>query len=85
MASNKWYVVWVGTEPGICETWAECQQRVVGYPGARYKGFKSREEAILAFRGDGEADKDLIRAIAKAPTTTVNLSLIHISEPTRPY
>ncbi len=76
MAGNKWYVVWVGTEPGICETWAECQQRVVGYPGARYKGFKSREEAILAFRGDGEADKDLIRAIAKAPTTAVNYAAI---------
>ena len=40
MASErrKWYVVWQGTEPGICDSWAECELRVKGFPGARYKG-----------------------------------------------
>lgn len=68
MAKNKpkWYVVWVGTEPGICETWEECKLRTYGYPGSRYKAFKSREEAIMAYRGD--PDYDLLRAIAHAPT-----------------
>ena len=24
---HKWYVVWRGTEPGICDSWAECELR----------------------------------------------------------
>ena len=41
---HKWYVVWVGTEPGICESWEECQMRTNGFPGARFKAFDSMEE-----------------------------------------
>ena len=39
MSSNKrkWYVVWVGFEPGICDTWEECQIRTKGYPGAIHR------------------------------------------------
>ena len=48
MASDrrKWYVVWQGTEPGICDSWAECESRVKGFPGARYKAFDTQEEAV---------------------------------------
>lgn len=77
MAKRKWYVVWEGTEPGICETWEECRQRVEHVPHARYKAFNSREEAIVAFRNNGDDDAALIRAIANAPTTTaVNYAAI---------
>ena len=70
---QKWYVVWVGTEPGICETWTECQLRTKGYPGARYKSFDTREEAILAYReGPTNEAREVLRAIAHAPTTMVN-------------
>lgn len=71
MAKRKWYVVWEGTEPGICETWEECRQRVEHVPHARYKSFNTREEAIVAFRNNGDDDAALIRAIANAPATTV--------------
>ena len=71
MGKRKWYVVWEGTEPGICETWEECRQRVEHVPHARYKSFNTREEAIVAFRNNGDDDAALIRAIANAPTTTV--------------
>ena len=52
MSSNKrkWYVVWVGTEPGVCDTWTECQLRTKGYPGARYKSFDNQQDAIEAWR-----------------------------------
>ena len=40
-------------------------------PHARYKSFNTREEAIVAFRNNGDDDAALIRAIANAPTTTV--------------
>ncbi len=75
MQSRKWYVVWVGTEPGICETWDECRIRTQGYPGARYKAFDSSRDAIEAYRKGLDASTDpgaVIRAIAHAPTSHVN-------------
>ncbi|MBR1475658.1 MAG: ribonuclease H family protein [Muribaculaceae bacterium] len=75
MSSNrrKWYVVWKGTEPGVCDSWAECEARVKGYPGARYKSFQTQEEAVRAFREgyDTEA-RDVLRAIAHGPREHVN-------------
>lgn len=73
MESKKWYVVWVGTEPGICETWEECYIRTKGYPGARYKAFNSSREAIEAYRKGLDAKSDpcaVIRAIAQAETSS---------------
>ena len=70
MSSNKrkWYVVWVGFEPGICDTWEECQIRTKGYPGAMYKSYDNQEDAIEAFRsGYEEEARKVLRAIANAP------------------
>ena len=70
MSSNKrkWYVVWVGTEPGICDTWTECQLRTKGYQGARYKSFDNQQDAIEAWRnGYEEEARKVLRAIANAP------------------
>lgn len=73
MANNyKWYVVWVGNNPGIYETWEDCKQQVMNFPGARYKGFKSREEAIMALRGDQEGEMAILRSIANANRQIVN-------------
>lgn len=76
MAGNnyKWYVVWVGNNPGIYETWEDCRQQVEHFPGARYKAFKSREEAIMALRGDRDADMGILRSIANAKPKMVNYS-----------
>lgn len=51
MAKKKFYVVWVGNNPGIYETWQECQEQISGFPQAQYKSFKTLEEAKLAFEG----------------------------------
>lgn len=77
MASNrhKWYVVWQGTEPGICDSWEECELRVKGYPGARYKAFDTQLEAVEAFRND-PGEMDILRAIARAPREFVNYDAI---------
>lgn len=45
----KYYVVWVGTEPGVYTSWEECRARIHGYPQAKYKSYKSMEEATEAF------------------------------------
>ena len=49
--SKKYYVVWQGNEPGIYDSWPACQAQIKGYPGARYKAFKTREAAEDAFLG----------------------------------
>ena len=52
MAKSKYYVVWVGAQPGIYSTWPACQAQIKGFPAAKYKGFASLEEAQAAFRQD---------------------------------
>ena len=48
---KKYYVVWEGNEPGIYDSWASCQLQIKGYPNARYKSFKTKEEALDAYGG----------------------------------
>ena len=72
---RKWYVVWQGTEPGICDSWTECELRVKGFPGARYKAFNTQEEAVEAFRND-PGEMDILRAIAHASCEFVNYDAI---------
>lgn len=49
---KKFYVVWVGYEPGIYESWQKCQEQIKNFPSAKYKSFKSYEEAVAAYQGD---------------------------------
>ena len=42
---SKFYVVWRGLTPGIYSSWNECEKQVKGVDGARFKSFKTREEA----------------------------------------
>ena len=45
MAQSKYYVVWIGLNPGIYDSWEACKQQVEGWKGAVYKGFATRDEA----------------------------------------
>lgn len=54
MAQKKWYVVWRGYEPGVYESWAECQSQIMGYKGARYKSFPSQSVALRAYEDGAE-------------------------------
>ena len=49
---QKYYVVWQGNNPGIYLSWSECQLQIKGFPGAKYKSFKTKEEAESAFVAD---------------------------------
>jgi hypothetical protein len=46
MDRNTFYAVAVGKNPGIYTNWQDCQKQVVGYPGAKYKKFTSKEKGI---------------------------------------
>lgn len=50
MAKKKYYVVWVGRNPGIYTSWADCQKQTSGYTGAKFKSFEKREQAEKAFQ-----------------------------------
>ena len=43
--TKKIYGVQVGRQPGVYETWDDCKAQVDGFPGAKFKGFLTREEA----------------------------------------
>lgn len=53
----KYYVVWKGAHPGIYDNWADCKAQITGFPGARYKSFKTKSEATIAFREGYSAPK----------------------------
>ncbi len=66
---KKYYVVWEGNEPGIYDSWNACQLQIKGYPNAKYKAFKSKEEAEDAYHG---AFGDYIGANKKPTTATLS-------------
>jgi ribonuclease HI len=45
MAGKKFYAIARGRVPGIYDNWPLAHVQVMGFPGARYKGFASRGEA----------------------------------------
>lgn len=49
MAKKKFYVVWSGVNPGIYDSWEDCQLQIKGYEGAKYKSFDTHEEAEKAY------------------------------------
>ena len=49
MSKGKFYVVWEGRNPGIYNSWPECQKEIKNVKGALYKSFKDLEEAKNAF------------------------------------
>ena len=50
MAKNKFYVVWEGRTPGIYNDWDLCKREVMGFKGAKYKGFPDQLTAEAAFK-----------------------------------
>ncbi len=51
MAKKKFYAVAVGKKAGIYTSWPETESQVKGYPGARFKGFPTEEDALEWLKG----------------------------------
>lgn len=47
---SKFYVVWRGRKPGVYSNWASAFEQVHEFSGARYKGYKDRDEAYAAYK-----------------------------------
>ncbi len=50
MSKQKYYVVWHGKENGVFDSWNSCKKQVMGFPGAKYKSFETKEEAEEAYK-----------------------------------
>jgi len=50
--AQKFYVVWKGRQTGVFTDWNTCKKQVDAFAGAKYKSFKTRQEAEAAFAGD---------------------------------
>ena len=77
--AEKFYAVKVGRKPGVYLNWNDCKAQVDGYTGAKYKSFKTYEEAI-DFSGVDENYKQLSLFDEVKATLHVlrkNLFLIH--------
>ncbi len=56
---RKYYVVWVGREPGIYDNWDDAREQIEGFPGARYKSFPDSRTAADAYRAGPQAVRPL--------------------------
>ena len=67
---QKYYVVWKGVNPGVYDSWIDCQLQTKGYDGAQYKSFDTKEEAEHAFASSpylyiGNHKSDIINHTSK--------------------
>lgn len=52
---KKYYVVWVGHNPGVFEDWSNAQVEIANFPNAKFKSYPSLEEAVKAYRNGWKA------------------------------
>ena len=64
---KKYYVVWVGANPGIYEDWPSAQVQITNFPDARYKSYTDLETAVKAFRNGWAAEYK--KSISEKPYT----------------
>lgn len=57
MPKKKIYAVRKGRQAGLFDTWDECRRMVHGYPGAVYKSFETKQEALAYLNAGTQAEK----------------------------
>ncbi|XP_067931852.1 ribonuclease H1-like [Watersipora subatra] len=68
-STMSFYAVKCGKQPGIYNTWNECSEQVHKFPGARYKKFSTRSEALEFIKG---ASISTVSNHQRTSTTTVS-------------
>ena len=81
MAKRHYYVVWNGVEPGVYNTWEECEAQIKGVKQALYKSFGTLAEAERAYASSpydyiGNKDKSEKKSTpATLPATVTRVAL----------
>lgn len=65
--AQKYYVVWKGRETGVFNDWSSCKKQIDHFPGARYKSFKTENEANAAFKGGTSSSSSKPATFKKKP------------------
>ena len=75
----KYYAVRKGRQPGVYTTWPACEEQVKGFPGAVYKAFPTKAQA-LAFVGEGLSNVTVPPPLTSLPPvdTLPTTETIHI-------
>ena len=70
MAKQKFYVVWVGRKPDICDMARKCQEQINKFDDAKYKSYETKAAAEEAYRagwkkqwGQGGGGKPLQKSL----------------------
>lgn len=71
---KKYYVVWIGREPGVYDNWDDAADQVSNFPGAKYKSFPTQAAAVAAFRGEDAANLRTVINMAKRPAQKIDYS-----------
>lgn len=72
----KYYVVWKGVNPGIYDSWTDCQLQTKGYEGAIYKSFASRNEAEQAYNSSAHLYFKTKKSTKESNTTEKSLATL---------
>ena len=64
----KYYAVRKGRQPGVYTTWPACEEQVKGFPGAVYKAFPTKAQA-LAYVGECLSSSPSLLPADALPTT----------------
>lgn len=77
---KRFYAVAVGRVPGVYDTWAQAKNQVDAYPGAKYKGFETRQEAqdFVSHRTDSSILGQLGALVDVEPSETSVTSVEHV-------
>ena len=57
--AGGYYAAQKGKDPGLYESWNECQKQVIGFQGANYKKFKTKSEAMKYILEENEEDEEV--------------------------
>lgn len=68
---QKYYVVWQGNQPGIYDSWADCEKQIKGVAGAKFKSYESRTLAEQALRIGPEMAASVIEKQTKGESILI--------------
>ena len=73
------YVVVVGREPGLYNDWGATQAQVDGFSGARYKKFRTMDEALEYWYDNVPGDEPAVHFEPGAPASIERGTLVYLS------
>lgn len=72
---QKYYTVWNGRNTGVFTSWEECEKQVLGFEGAQFKSFPTKEEAEQAF------EQSAVEYIVKTNNRHTDLQFRELPDP----